>query len=137
MLEKSQDHIPRVGTNTINFIMAYPKVHIANSTNFTAKGTVEYDSAFCGNDDYTAKPHKTWKANSRGICLLTKITATLSTPNGNIQAKAYTSSGTSYSQFAIVQTGDHKFAVTRLVGAFASDDMEVPAGYVEPTEQQK
>lgn len=58
---------------------------------------------------------ETWKASSRGVCLVTRITATVRTPSGNIQAEPYTSSGTSYSQFAIIQVGVNKFQVTRVV----------------------
>ncbi|WP_419885127.1 hypothetical protein [Paenibacillus sp. B-A-8] len=46
---------------------------------------------------------------------MTRITATVRTPSGNIQAEPYTSSGTSYSQFAIIQVGVNKFQVTRVV----------------------
>ena len=91
-------------------------------------------SIFCSNDDYTVTPNTQWKASSRGVCLLTKISATLKTPTGDIAATPYTSSGTSYSNFAVIQTGANEFAVTRVVS-----DMEdkQPENYVEPTEQQK
>ncbi|RPH33234.1 MAG: hypothetical protein EHM93_06075 [Bacteroidales bacterium] len=95
--------------------MAYPKVTIANSTTFIAKGTVSYMSLFCSNDDYTVTPNTTWTADGRGVCLLTKITATVKTPEGDIVATPYTSSGTSYSKFAVIQTGPGKFEVTRRV----------------------
>ncbi|MDE9448417.1 hypothetical protein KKJ04_23700, partial [Xenorhabdus bovienii] len=72
-------------------------------------------------------------ASSRGVCLLTKITATVRTPNGDIEAVPYTSSGTSYSQFAIIQTGNNTFEVTRRV-TYAD---EIPEDYIEPTEKQK
>ncbi|WP_216651793.1 hypothetical protein [Paenibacillus sp. NEAU-GSW1] len=49
--------------------------------------------------------------------MLTKITATVVTPSGNIEAEPYTSSGTSYSQFAIIQVGANRFQVTRVVSA--------------------
>ena len=53
--------------------MAYPKVHIVNSTNYTVKGTVKY--AACSSDDFEIAPWGSWTAGSRGVCLLTKITA--------------------------------------------------------------
>jgi hypothetical protein len=114
--------------------MAYPLVEIANSTNYICTGTVHYASIFCSNDGYTVTPNTTWKASGRGVCLVTEISATVKTPSGNIVATPYTSSGTSYSQFAIIQTGPNSFEVTRRVSLLED---ETPADYVEPTEQQK
>lgn len=114
--------------------MGYPLVTIADSTNYIASGTVSYASIFCSNDDYTVTPNTTWSASSRGVCLVTQISATVKTPNGDIVATPYTSSGTSYSQFAIIQTGPNSFEVTRRVSL--SEDT-APAGHVEPTEKQK
>ncbi|PLT48033.1 hypothetical protein B8V81_0165 [Paenibacillus pasadenensis] len=59
---------------------------------------------------------ETWRASGRGVCLLTRISATVRTPSGDIAAEPYTSSGTSYSQFAIIQVGVNQFRVTRVVG---------------------
>jgi hypothetical protein len=94
---------------------AYPVVQIHDSTPFNATGDVEYASIFCSDDHYSETPKTTWSASSRGACLVTRITAVVITPRGNITADPYTSSGTSYSQFAIIQTGDSSFAVTRVV----------------------
>ena len=115
--------------------MAYDKVSIANSTLFAATGRVEYASAFCSNDSYSVDSMHTWSASSRGVCLLTKITATVKTPYGDIAATSYGSAGTTYSRFAIVATGEKQFAVTRLVSSMDGD--EIPEDYVEPTTQQK
>lgn len=114
--------------------MSYPLVEIKNSTNYIASGKVSYASIFCSDDNYSVTPLTTWKASSRGVCLLTKITATLKTPSGDIVATPYESSGTSYSQFAIIQTGPNSFAVTRIVNL---KEDAVPEDYVEPTIQQK
>lgn len=114
--------------------MSYPLVNITNSTQFIASGTVSYMSIFCSNDDYTVTPNTQWQANSRGVCLVTEISATVKTPNGDFVATPYTSSGTSYSQFAILQTGINSFEVTRRVSL--SED-EIPKDYIEPTEKQK
>ncbi|MFQ5980198.1 MAG: hypothetical protein ACE5OZ_18855 [Candidatus Heimdallarchaeota archaeon] len=115
--------------------MAYPLVTIHNSTNFNVEGKVSYLSFFCSDDNYSATPGTTWKAKSRGVCLVTEITALVKTPNGDIQATPYTSSGTSYSKFAVIPVGgENKFAVTRIVSAMED---KVPADYVEPTENQK
>lgn len=114
--------------------MGYPVVEIYNSTNYDVSGNVDYASIFCSNDSYTVTPLTTWKASSRGVCLLTKITATVKTPNGDIVAIPYESSGTSYSQFAIIQKTPTIFAVTRIVN---SAEDAIPEDYVEPTTQQK
>jgi hypothetical protein len=95
--------------------MAYPLVQIVNSTNYAARGKVEYLSFFCSDDNYYVGPWSSWSASSRGLCLLTKISAVLvGTPSGDIQATPYTSSGTSYSQFAVIQWGANSFRVTRI-----------------------
>ena len=112
----------------------YPYVAITNSTPYIASGTVAYESLLCSNDEYTVTPNTTWTADSRGLCLVQKISATLKTPAGSIVATPYTSSGTSYSQFAILQTGPTSFAVTRIVTG--AEDQR-PADHVEPTSKQK
>lgn len=114
--------------------MGYPVVEIKNSTNYIVTGKVDYASIFCSDDNYTVTPLTTWRAGSRGVCLLTRISATVKTPNGDIVATPYESSGTSYSQFAVIQTGSNTFAVTRIVNL--SEDV-APEDHVEPTTQQK
>ena len=74
-------------------------------------------------------PGEKWTASSRGICLLKKNFATLtispgcagnSTWNNNsdgagtLTCKHYHSSGTSYSQFAIVMDGEDACSVVRI-----------------------
>jgi hypothetical protein len=117
--------------------MAYPKVNIVNSTGYSVSGTVSYLSAFCSNDNYGMGPNKSWTASSRGVCLVTEISADVATPGGSVSATPYTSSGTSYSQFAVIQTNDNPlaFEVTRRVSLTAPDDK--PADYEEPTTNQK
>ncbi|MFK7786944.1 MAG: hypothetical protein AB8B56_17620 [Crocinitomicaceae bacterium] len=114
--------------------MSYPLVTIADSTNYNISGKVSYASIFCSDDDYSATPNTTWTASSRGVCLVTGISATVKTPNGDVQATPYSSSGTAYSQFAVIQTGPGKFEVTRRVNL--SED-QIPADYKEPTTKQK
>lgn len=94
---------------------SYPLVTLFDSTPYVAWGKVSYASAFCRDDNYSVTPQTQWKASSRGVCLVTKISATVRTPQGDIVAESYTSSGTSYSTFIIVQTGPTAFAVTRKV----------------------
>ncbi len=117
--------------------MAYPKVNIVNSTGYSVSGTVSYASAFCSNDNYGMGPYQPWTASSRGTCLVTEISANVTTPGGTVEATPYTSSGTSYSQFAVLQTSDSPlaFEVTRRVSSTAPDDK--PKDYKEPTTQQK
>jgi hypothetical protein len=117
--------------------MAYPNVNIVNSTSYSVSGSVEYASAFCANDNYGMGPNQPWTASGRGVCLVTKITANVQAPGGTVSATPYTSSGTSYSQFAVIQTNDNPFAfdVTRRV-SLAPEDAP-PADYKEPTTQQK
>jgi hypothetical protein len=114
--------------------MGYPKVQILNSTQYVARGTVHYLTEFCSIDDYSVTPPDTWTGSERRICLVTEINALLKTPNGEIRATSYTSSGTSYSQYAIVQTGPTSFEVNRRVSGVEDSP---PADYVEPTEKQK
>ena len=113
--------------------MSYPLVNIHNSTNYVVRGVVEYASIFCVNSDYSVGPNTSWQASSRGICLVTKISATVKTPSGNYQATAYTSSGTSYNIFAVIEVGENKFEVTRRISAMED---QTPADHVEPTENQ-
>jgi len=82
-------------------------------------------------------PNKSWTASGRGVCLVTEISANVSTPGGTVEATPYTSSGTSYSQFAVLQTSDNPlaFEVTRRV-SLAPEDAP-PADYKEPTTKQK
>lgn len=114
--------------------MSYPDVKIHNSTPFHATGKVEYDGFFCSDDNYSVKSGGDW-AHSRGVCLITKITATIDTPIGRVNATSYDSSGTSYSNFAIIRIGDqYQFQVTRIVDGSLD---QRPADYAEPTAQQK
>lgn len=117
--------------------MSYPYVNITNSTGYSVSGEVDYMSIFCSNDNYGMGPYKSWTASGRGVCLVTQITANVSTPGGNVTATPYTSSGTSYSQFAVIQTNDNplEFEVTRRV-SLAEEDSP-PEDYVEPTTNQK
>ncbi len=80
-------------------VSSYPYVHIQNTTDYAIYGTVKYASAFCSNDDYRIEPHKSWTADSRGVCLVTEISAT--NANTGKSGSSYESSGTSYSQFLV------------------------------------
>ena len=114
--------------------MGYPKVQILNSTQYVVRGTIHYLTEFCDNDDYYITPGTIWTRPSRVVCLITKVDALVTTPNGDIWATPYESSGTSYGQFAVIQTGPASFEVTRRVSG-AEDSP--PADYVEPTKTEK
>ncbi|AJI73372.1 hypothetical protein AQ14_889 [Francisella tularensis subsp. novicida D9876] len=91
----------------------YPYVHIENTTDFYIKGTVGYASAFCSDDNFYITPNSSWTADSRGVCLVTKITAT--NQNTGETGTSYESSGTAYSQFLIYKDTNGKPSVTRKV----------------------
>jgi hypothetical protein len=114
--------------------MGYPRVQILDSTPYNVRGTVVLATIFCSNDDYSVTPTNTWTGPERGVCLVSEINALVKTPKGEVWAKSYTSSGTSYSQFAVVQTGETTFEVIRRVSGEGDGP---PADYVEPTEKQK
>jgi len=114
--------------------MGYPDVNVTNSTPYPVTGGVTYESIFCSNDTFNLNPGPgtTW-SNGRGVCLITSVYAVVTYNGQGVQAAPYSSSGTSYSQFAVVQTGDGAFAVTRLTGG--ADDtvgeiqqVEIPEG---------
>ena len=93
----------------------YPYAAVLASTEYEVSGEVHYESSLCKNDHFTAQPGTYWHATSRGVCLILKITATVHTPTGNVEAVSYTSKiGTSFSQFAVIMTGSSAYAVTRI-----------------------
>ena len=93
---------------------SYPLASVKNSSGAPrVTGTVSY--AACRNDSYDITiPSMDWTASSRGLCLLTKVSATVYTDRGVFEATPYTSSGTSYSQFAVI-SANGGYAVTRIV----------------------
>ena len=61
---------------------------------------------------YSVLAGQTWTASSRGACLVTRISATLTIPgrrtatrSGSLGCTPYTSTGTSYSQYSILMKG--------------------------------
>jgi hypothetical protein len=114
--------------------MAYDKVDIIDSTPYPANGRVEYASIFCKHDDFHVDPGLTWEADSRGVCLVTEITAEVLTPEGPKPAKPYESAGTTYSKFAIIVGSDGGYEITRRTEG--SED-QPPEDYEEPSSEQK
>jgi hypothetical protein len=96
----------------------YPKVNIVNSTEYAVSGTVTY--SICSPDSYHIDkgPGTSWTGPSRGACLLTEISAWVTVGSDSVYATPYTSSGTSYSEFAVIQLNkDPTFQVTRRISA--------------------
>ncbi|MFT4693644.1 MAG: hypothetical protein ACI8TE_000535 [Francisella sp.] len=77
----------------------------------TVTGIVHYASPTCSNDTFTLAPRHSWTADSRGICLVTEIEAT--DLDSGQSGTAYSSSGTSYSQFLVYKDDGGKSSVTR------------------------
>ena len=100
--------------NAMDQATHYPYAAVLASTEYEVSGEVHYESSLCKNDHFTAQPGTYWHATSRGVCLILKITATVHTPTGNVEAVSYTSAGTTFSQFAVIMTGSSAYAVTRI-----------------------
>ena len=90
----------------------YPYVTVANSTQFHVSGRVDF--AVCLQSTYVANSGQQWTDDERGVCLVTKVTATVATPDGNVAAKPYTSTGTSFSNFAVIYRNGN-YEVTRII----------------------
>ena len=90
--------------------VAYTKVAVHNNTEFNVFGEINY--AGCRTDRYQIAPGAALRQTSnRGGCLVTRITGTVSgkarAPNAKAgPVQAYTSSGTSYSEFFVQDTGN-------------------------------
>jgi len=79
-------------------LAAYDLVHIVNRTPDCPMVSGKVSYKLCKADHYVMD--KDWTAKSRGVCLLTEITATVQLKTGYTEvATPYQSAGTSYSQF--------------------------------------
>ena len=96
---------------SISAFAHYPYVHINNTTSEAISGEVRY--AVCKDDYFTISPHTAWTAESRGLCLVKGISAQ-DIEHPSFKIHGYHSSGTTYSQFAVIKDGDH-LAITRVV----------------------
>jgi len=104
-------------------------LRIANKTSRMAQGQVNY--AACRADSFTVAPGQTWSTNGRGLCLITSIQAVLPPVSAGQQTTpvtSYSSSGTSYSDFSITQTG-----TTFRVWSAAELANQTPAPATAPT----
>jgi hypothetical protein len=101
---------------TYENLARYPQVSIINSTNKTLHGKVEYYKSLCPDDEFLVEPNERWEGSfPRGNCLVTQISTVVG--ENHVEAKAYISPGTIYSEFAIMDLNDRreKYEVTRLV----------------------
>lgn len=53
----------------------YPLVNILNETKYAAYGKVAYASFRCLDDNFSVAPGTSWTASSRGVCLVTEVSA--------------------------------------------------------------
>ena len=114
--------------------MSYPPINIVNSTKYLIYGTVYYLDLYCsGTSEFAIDPNSSYTINDgRGLCLITEIDAEVEvSQKETIKAESYTSSGTSYSQFAVLQTGTNSFEVTRRVSSEEGVDIEEHKKLVE------
>lgn len=112
-VEDSSNEVQEKGDRMQSRELGYPNVSVVNSTPYTATGDVDYDS--CSTDHFDDLRNGQSTNLSRGLCLVSEICASLSTPSGDIACECYSSSGTSYSQYALIMTGSNTCEVTRRV----------------------
>lgn len=95
---------------------AYPRPTVENRTeDKVTNGNVLFHH--CKGDEFgNIAPGATWTGPPRGLCLIQIVTAFILTRDGYFfQAHEYHSFfGTSYSHFAVVQTGHRRFEVIRI-----------------------
>jgi hypothetical protein len=115
--------------------MSYSLANVHNQTPYFISGDVDYYSFLCRNDSYNASSDGFWTASSRGECLITKVTATVHTPTGDVAAVSFDPSGdTAASKFAVQgPDANSQYVVVCLDESGESR----PVDYLEPTDQQK
>lgn len=91
---------------------AYPDVRVENKVyGWTASVRTSY--AWCSSGNFKINFGE-YFLEYRGWCLLTEVAATMYQGNKAVDACSYTSSGTGYSQFEIVEGGPTGFCVRRV-----------------------
>jgi hypothetical protein len=112
--EKNRDYL-----NSRPEKVDYSDVKVKNNTPYPVKVKVYYADldnwlgiSLCKNDTKTIQPFTKW-SQSRGSCLITKITATVYEGSNEITASSYTSSGTGYHQFAVLPRSGGRYKVYR------------------------
>ena len=79
--------------------MSYANVQLQNNTNCTAGGLIFFSDG--STSSYNIGPKATWYGGNRGVNLVTKITSQVVSNGGLVEAQAYNSPGTTYSNFEI------------------------------------
>ena len=101
----------------VSNLQHYPYVTITNKTPYDTldiqnSNVVQYSTRalFCSDDLYSVAAQQTWKASSRGACLISRIEAELfpvDSAHDYMTCAPYTSTpGTSYGTFFIIMDGD-------------------------------
>ena len=101
----------------VSNLQHYPYVTITNRTPYATQSKpgvysglfVLYEGLFCKSDsiDAVIASGDTWTASSRGVCLVTLISANMALPDGSRLACApYKSTGTSNSIYSVWLKGD-------------------------------
>ncbi len=91
--------------------MSYSSVFLSNHTAYPVTGRVVY--RWCRDDDYSVAPKSYWQGPPRGLCLITRVTATVKLPGHSVEAAAFTSGGTGQGNFYVTPTGvPNQFQVT-------------------------
>ena len=108
-------------------LQGYPHAHVENLSSNNVSVKVSYASLFCKDDSFTLGPRESWTADSRGICLITKIESTMTVDGGDINCQSYTSSGTSYSQFYVANLTPTRCTVRRSLSALVPANAEEPS----------
>ena len=97
-------------------VLHYPYAHVVNTSPYPVSVTVEYASLLCSDDKNINIPaNGQWTASSRGVCLITAVKSNMQLPTGQINCAAYSSSGTSYSQFSVNYKAPTECFVSRIV----------------------
>ena len=96
----------------VSNLQHYPYASITNKTPYdTVPGKdIHYSIHLCSDDQYNVAAQQTWKASSRGACLISRIEAELfpvDSAHDYMTCAPYTSTpGTSYGTFFIIMDGD-------------------------------
>lgn len=96
----------------VTIVSSYPAVRVDNLVpGWRASGRISY--AWCKGRDFELGPGD-HVLDSRGACLLIRITAVMKKDDQIIRTSDYVSSGTAYATFEIVPSGEQKFCVRRV-----------------------
>lgn len=94
-----------------NDIDGYPRVVVHNRTKYIINVEVGY--ALCNSDSYDGLVPDGKTNFARGACLVNRVNATILTPTDIIRAKSYSSTGTAFSTYKVVEERPGVFEVSR------------------------